>query len=66
MTFPLLVDIVWCLEHRGLRFDTGQERLDVTAFTTDDFLSMVADLVSEISAYTYRRVISSAGPMNGC
>lgn len=65
MTFTLLVGIVWCLEHWGLRFDTGQDRL-VTALTADEFLSSLDDLCSESSSYRNRRVISSAGPMNGC
>lgn len=65
MTFRLLVGIGWYLELWGLRFDTGQDRLDVTAPTTDDCL-LVAGLVSEISPYAYRLVISSTGPMSGC
>lgn len=40
-----------------------QDREDVT---THRFRSMLDDLCSESSPYSYKRVIASSGAMNGC
>lgn len=61
MIFNLLVSVIWCLGDWELRFGTGQ-----SGRRHRRVRSMLGDLCSESSPYSYKRVISSSGATSGC